>query len=313
MTTLTLLSPAKLNLYLRVLNKRPDGYHNLVTLFERINLFDTLKFTLRTDGKIHVFCRSKGVPRGPRNLVYQVAQRLQKDFDLKQGVTIEIKKKIPVAAGLGGGSGNAATTLMGLNRLWGLSLSKTRLVAYAKGIGADVPFFVYDCPWALGTERGDKIRPLTLRCRLWQVLVVPVFKMYTKDVFHHLAFARQRMAEAGPKGGRGPLRENRNPLGDTNMLTKGSDNVNILIRHLREKNFVEVGRRLRNDLEESAFSLSARLKRLKETVGQLNTLGTSLSGSGPSIFGLTHSQKEAEYLRGVLLKRYKQVFVVATY
>ena len=118
MNSITLRSPAKLNLYLHVHNKRPDGFHNITTVFERINLFDDIRLTTNRSGKIKIFCSHQDVPKGPKNLVYRVAKRLRDEFSVKAGVDITIKKQIPVAAGLAGGSSNAATTLMGLHRLW---------------------------------------------------------------------------------------------------------------------------------------------------------------------------------------------------
>ena len=293
MSRLVLRSPAKVNLFLKVINKRPDGYHNLVTLFERIDLFDELTFVSNASGKVRLFCQDPQVPRGPKNLVYQVAHKLQKDFKVRQGVDIRIKKRIPVAAGLAGGSSNAATALVGLNRLWKLSLSRDQLVVYGKQVGADVAFFLYETPWALGTERGDKIRRLAIRPRFWHVLAVPRVKMYTRKVFEHLNL--------------------RHTAAPTNMLTKQSDNVNILIRHLRKKDLKAVSSRLCNDLEISVFQLCPKLRKLKATIRKLGAIGVSLSGSGPSIFALTDSQKQAEFLKSILKKRYSRVFVVGTY
>src|SRR6185436_451831 len=157
MKSITLQSPAKLNLYLKIVNKRPDGFHNLTTLFERIDLADEITLTSEASGRIRVSCDHPQVPTGPKNLVYKAAALLKQDFGIKQGVHITICKNIPVAAGLAGGSSNAATVLQGLNKLWNLKLTKTRLAAYAARIGSDVAFFLYDCSWALGTGRGEVI------------------------------------------------------------------------------------------------------------------------------------------------------------
>ena len=213
MKPLILSSPAKLNLALQVIGKRPDGYHNLKTLFERIDLADRLSFAPDPTGKIRIQCAHPHVPIGPKNLVYRVARLLQERYRVKAGVTVRIDKRIPVAAGLAGGSSNAATALLGLNRLWGLGLSPARLVRLAKTIGCDVPFFLHDCSWALGQERGDRIRRLDIPVRLWHVLVVPRVKMYSQEVFTALNL----------------------------QLTKRSDNVNILIRSLKNNNIIGLG------------------------------------------------------------------------
>lgn len=298
MASLTLKSPAKLNLYLEVVNKRLDGYHNLVTLFERIDLCDELKFTANQDGRIRLFCSHSQVPLGPKNLIYKTARLLQEECGVSQGVDVHITKRIPVAAGLAGGSSNAATALLALNRLWKLKLSRERLVNYGKRIGADVAFFLYDASWALGTERGDRIEKLKIAPRLWHVLVVPQRRMYTRKVFENL-----KLPESAAEGRRGR----------TNMLTKDSDDVNILIRNLRNNKISVVGSLLRNDLEISVFQLCPKLEKLKEYIKRLNVFGVSLSGSGPSIFCLTDSQKQAEYLKSMLGKRYSRVFVVKTH
>ncbi|OGX26129.1 MAG: 4-(cytidine 5'-diphospho)-2-C-methyl-D-erythritol kinase [Omnitrophica WOR_2 bacterium RIFCSPHIGHO2_01_FULL_48_9] len=292
MRSLTLRSPAKVNLFLKVINKRPDGYHNLVTLFERIDLCDELRFSLNSRGTIRLVCNDPQVPLGRKNLVYKVAQKLKEDFQVPHGITIHIKKRIPVAAGLAGGSSNAATTLLGLNKIWKLSLNREELVAYAKRIGADVAFFLYDSSWALGTERGDKIQPFSSKIKLWHVVVTPRLKMYSRVVFEGLSLK---------KGGR------------TNLLTKKRYNVNILRRLLGKNDLYYISQLLCNDLEARVFQLCPRLMKLKERIRELNTCGVSLSGSGPSIFCLTNSQKSAQHIRDVLKKRYRRVFVVRTY
>jgi len=298
--TLTFRSPAKLNLYLKILNKRKDGYHNLVTLFERINLVDDIKLSPNKVKKIRVFCKHPDVPTDSRNLVHKVARLLKEEFSLEDGVDITITKRIPVAAGLAGGSSNAATTLMGLNMLWKLSLTKPELVKFAKKIGADVPFFLENCSWGLGTDRGDIIKNISIKTKLWHILVVPKKKMLTKKVYNGLSKKRPKGQNLGKKGPH------------TNVLTKQGDNVNILIRNLRKNDLSKVGRFLLNDLEFSAFRLCPNLLELKNNIN-LYTKGAALSGSGPTIFGLAESKKQAERLKAIFAKRYSRVFVVRTF
>jgi 4-diphosphocytidyl-2-C-methyl-D-erythritol kinase len=284
MTSLRLRSPAKLNLYLKVLNKRSDGYHNLVTLFERISLWDDIELSLNKEGQIRIFCNQPEVPRGVANLVFQAAQLLKETFALDNGVDIRIQKRIPVAAGLGGGSSNAATVLMGLNKLWNLSLKHKELVPLAQRIGSDVPFFLYKCSWALGTNRGDDIEPLNLNAKLWHVLVIPRIKIYTKEVF-----------------------------GGLNLrLTKPGDDVNILLHALRKKQFSRLGSLFLNDLESRILQLHPSLGQLKEKLKKLGLGGVSFSGSGPSLYGIATSQRQAEDFKKILSKQYRQVFVVTT-
>ncbi len=288
MRSIHLRSPAKLNLYLKVINKREDGYHNLKTIFERINLFDDIELALNQDGRIRIVCDHPDVPLDSQNLVYKVAQLLKDDFVLQEGVDIVITKRIPVAAGLAGGSSNAATVLLGLSRLWKLDLTSRELLSYGRRIGSDVPFFLYDCSWALGLGRGDKIRRLMLPSRFWHILVVPSVKMYSKEVYAGLNLE----------------------------LTKQNDDVNILIRSLRKNDITTIGRLLFNDLESTIVKLFPALYDLKKGLLGMNTKGVSFSGSGPAVFGLTQTEQEAEDMKAMLQKQYAQcaqVFAVRTF
>ena len=223
MNSLSLRSPAKLNLYLKVIRKRPDGYHELKTIFERIDLVDDIRLSRDPLGKISIACDHPHVPKGSKNLVYKVALLLKEDFGIKEGVHIQLRKRIPVAAGLAGGSSNAATVLLGLNKLWKLGLDRNDLVKYARKVGSDVAFFLHDCSWALGTGRGDVIKRLDLKVKLWHVLVIPKVKMLTPKVY-----------------------------GAMNLkLTKFSGDVNILTRYLAQNDVRGVGSTLFNDLEQA--------------------------------------------------------------
>jgi 4-diphosphocytidyl-2-C-methyl-D-erythritol kinase len=283
MKSLTLKSFAKLNLVLNVLGKRADGFHELKTIFERIDLFDTI--TLKeTSGKIVIRCSHPHVPKGSKNLVYKVAQKLKKDFGIDQGVEIVIQKRIPVAAGLAGGSSNAATVLMGLNQLWNLGLTQKKLVEYAFSIGSDVAFFIYNVPFALGEGRGEKIRVLPIRSKLWHVLVTPRLKVYTKEVFGALNL----------------------------KLTKKRDDVNILLPFLRQNDLYSISSSLANDLEPAILKLKPYLGRLKKKLFDAGAVGVCFSGSGPSVFALAKSQEHALGLRAKFDRRFTQVFVVKT-
>lgn len=284
MRSLTLRSPAKVNLYLQVLGKRPDGYHNLKTIFERIDLCDEIRLTPNLDGAIRISCSHPQVPLGPKNLVYRIAALLKKEHKISAGVNIHITKHIPVAAGLAGGSSNAATVLLGLNRLWNLSLNRKKLWEYGQAIGSDVPFFLYDTSWALGEGRGDKITPLSLKAKLWHILIVPRVKMYSREVFTRLNL----------------------------QLTKKWDDVNILIRSLTKNDIKMTEKLLFNDLESSILEICPRLLTVKERLTQNLNRKVIFSGSGPAVYGLTASKQEAQHVKRILEKRYSQVFVVRT-
>ena len=284
MNEIILQSPAKLNLYLKTISKRPDGLHNIVTLFERIDLFDDISFCLKKNDSIKIFCDHPHVPIGPKNLVYKAAKMLKEDLKIKQGVEVRINKRIPVAAGLAGGSSNGATALLGLNKLWNLGLSKQQLLPYARRLGSDVAFFLHKCSWGLGTSRGDEIENLKLKAKLWHILVVPRIKIYSRDVY-----SRHKL-----------------------QLTKRNDNVNILIRNLSNGNILGIGSLLSNDLEKDVIELCPKLLGLMQKLKSFDSIGVMVSGSGPSVFGVTATKKEAEEIAKVLSKRFSQVFVVRT-
>lgn len=293
MRRIRLVSPAKLNLFLKVLNKRPDGFHNITTVFERIDLSDEIRLTLNSSGAIRINCAHPQVPRGPKNFVYQAAKLLREDFRIKEGVDIYIKKNIPVAAGLGGGSGNAATVLKGLNGLWKLGLNRPQLLSYARRLGSDVAFFLYDCPWGLGTGRGDFIQKLDVKARLRHVLVVPCVKIYSGQVYQGLGIGLGR---------RSPRK----------MLTKRNDNVSIFLHHLRRSDVAQIGQGLVNDLERAVLLLSPQLGKLKERLKSLDTKGVMISGSGPCVFAIVETEQQAKDIQRILSGRFSRVFVART-
>ncbi|MBZ0167536.1 MAG: 4-(cytidine 5'-diphospho)-2-C-methyl-D-erythritol kinase [Candidatus Omnitrophica bacterium] len=300
MPQISLKAPAKINLYLKVLDKRPDGYHNILTLFERISLADRLTFKTNTSGRITITCNHPQVPTGPKNLVHKTATLIRELTGSSRGVDIDIDKSIPVAAGLAGGSTNAATAILGLNRLWRLKLTLPDMVGLARRIGSDVPFFLYDASWGLGTERGDRIKTLPLKRRLWHILVVPKIKMYTPKVYGHIKISKN------------DRRRNEAPGGGRNMLTNPDDDVNILLHQLQKSDVRAVSSLLYNDLEKVVVQICPKISFLKERLKSLGAQGVTVSGSGPSVYGLTDSQKEAKQIQAKLSSRYSQVFVVRT-
>ncbi len=191
MPELTLTSPAKINLYLKVLSKREDGYHNIETVMQKIDLCDTL-FLKKAKKGIKIFCGNRDVPLDKNNLCYQAADLLLKDFSLSKGVEIFIEKKIPIAAGLGGGSSNAANTFLGLNKLWNLNLEEKELMKIGGRIGADVPFFISSFLIAKCKGRGDKLSLFHFSERVCYLLVVPDFFVSAKDAYSHFDFLKPK-------------------------------------------------------------------------------------------------------------------------
>ena len=181
---MTYLSPAKINLFLHINSKRDDGYHNLQTIFQLLDFYDEINFSVREDGEINRTLGNEDIPLA-NDLMIKSAKKLQKLSGVNLGVDIRIIKKIPSGGGLGGGSSNAATTLMALNQLWSLELTKQQLIVIGKGIGADVPVFIEgQSSWAEGI--GEILYPLNLPKYFY--LVVSINKhVSTQEIFSHKA------------------------------------------------------------------------------------------------------------------------------
>jgi 4-diphosphocytidyl-2-C-methyl-D-erythritol kinase len=200
MNTLTCPAPAKLNLFLHVVGRRADGYHLLQTLFRFIDLNDTLHFTPREDGAVRRVNALDSVPQ-EQDLCVRAARLLQQETGTRLGVDIELEKRIPMGGGLGGGSSDAATTLLALNRLWGLGLSRERLMQLGLTLGADVPVFVFgDNAFAEGV--GERLQPYSLP-EAWYVVLCPPVHVPTVQIFTHPELTRNTISmtmRALPKG-----------------------------------------------------------------------------------------------------------------
>jgi len=200
MKTLTCPAPAKLNLFLHVVGRRADGYHLLQTLFRFIDLEDTLHFTLRDDGEVRRVNTLDGVPP-EQDLCVRAARLLQQETGCKLGVDIALEKRIPMGGGLGGGSSDAATTLLALNRLWELGLSRERLMQLGLSLGADVPVFVYgENAFAEGVGEQLQSYPLT---EAWYAVLCPPVHVPTAQIFTHPELTRNTISmtmRALPKG-----------------------------------------------------------------------------------------------------------------
>lgn len=290
-------SYAKLNLFLEVLGKRSDNYHNITTLFERISLCDKIILKIRNDTKIKIFSDSSSIPKGSSNLAYKAAKLLQESFKTDKGVEITIKKRIPVSSGMGGGSSNAATVLIGLNRLWKLNLTRKELLEYAKIIGADVGFFIYDTAFALGVERGDEIKSLSALkgLKFRHIIVVPRIKVSTPLIY-----------------GKWDELYGSNTV-KTDRLTNAGYNVNILSSALKKKDFSLISKTLFNGLEPASFEIYPEIKTIKETLADFGIKPILMSGSGPTVFGFVSSGREVLSLcRRLKKNRFWQVFTAQT-
>lgn len=246
------LSPAKVNLHLRVLGKRADGFHDISTLMQRISLYDEMIFSPAAHG-ISLSCPSSSIPENDNNIVYRAADAILSRVSHSPGINITIKKKIPVSAGLGGGSSNAATALVTINELMGFHYSTDDLMEIGAKIGADVPFFIFGkTAWASGV--GDRLRHAENIPPLWFVLINPGFEVSTKMVYEGLNL----------------------------RLTKRV--VNYKCPELRTVDDIVKG--LHNDLERVTLTIHPILQYLKSLLVQNGALGALMSGSGPTVMGI---------------------------
>jgi 4-diphosphocytidyl-2-C-methyl-D-erythritol kinase len=260
-------SYAKVNLGLEVLGVRDDGYHELRTLFQTIDLHDDITLRPRETG-IVVRCDHPLVPKDPTNLAARAAEALRRYARISSGVEITIHKRIPVGGGLGGGSSNAAAVLMGLDRMWGLGIGPPGLHLLARRLGADVPFFLLGGT-ALGLARGDEVYPLHQQVRAWVVLVDPGLPVSTARVFARV--------DAG--------------------LTPRGNSSSIFYFVSRELQGARAFRLLVNDLEEAALeevpALRGQARRIRGVLLKEGARLAALSGSGSSYFGLFDGARPA--------------------
>ena len=253
---------AKVNLYLDIIGKRPDGYHELVTLMCPVGLFDTLRLTFQTPG-ITVSCDHPDVPGGKDNLAYTAARRFFRFADLPDaGVAVEIEKRIPAGAGLGGGSSNAAAVLSGLNAHFGFPLSHEQLLEIGKTIGADVPFFIYDKP-AVASGIGDIITPLPGLPPLPVVLVYPGQILPTRDVYKNFNLGLTKKEKIHTK---------------SIFKLDWGENVHKL---------------LFNALEDAAFELRPQAAEAKARLLETGAKGALMTGSGSSVYGIYNDPETA--------------------
>lgn len=276
--------PAKLNLFLEILGKRPDGFHEVETVMVTVGLYDTLVFKEEQSGHVRLQCFDAGrrspadqssepedpIPVDARNLVVRAANLLKERMGIARGVSIELHKRIPAAAGLAGGSSDAAAALASLNRLWDLKLSRTDLQTLAAELGSDIPFFLAESPLAICRGRGELMTPLEPAFRSWTVIVRPPIGLSTAEVFRHCKPATQ-------------------PVSAENLL-EGLKNGSREI----------VAQNLHNSLQKTAARLCPLLTRLAQSFESVIPGAHQMSGSGTAWFGLCRNRLQARQAAGRL-------------
>jgi 4-diphosphocytidyl-2-C-methyl-D-erythritol kinase len=260
------LAPAKLNLFLEVLGRRPDGYHEVETLMVAVSLYDTLTFRDEPSGALCLRCSDPSLPVGKDNLVIQAADRLQAATGCSRGARIELTKAIPTQAGLAGGSSDAAAALVGLDRLWNLRIPAQRMDSLAAELGSDVPFFNH-VPAAVCRGRGERVEALPLKETYHFVLVCPPVGSSTADVYGRLT----------PPERPRPIRP--------------------VLEAWAQGGSAQLGRSLFNRLQPIAEALQPELSRVGDALLNLGPVldGSSMSGSGSAYFGLCRNSAAARH------------------
>ena len=289
-TQLTLRAPAKINLSLKILGKRADGYHELETLMQKIFLYDELELRLTAEPGVRIHCSNAEIPTDESNIAVRAAQLfLNETGNSTQGVNIALKKNIPVAAGLGGGSSDAAAVLNGLDQLLQTDCSSEQRAGLGVRIGADVPFFIYDFPAAFATGIGEHLIPAPSLADYRILLVNPGIPVSTKWAYEAFSSAAGRIAlTANQKAFTLSCSKNSSP-----KFTIPDD--------------------LKNDLEQVTAERYPVIRELKDCLLSSGATGAMMSGSGSTVFGLFHRKtgEKAEQCRNLLQQEYDQVYLVS--
>lgn len=286
MHSYTLIAPAKINLYLEIIGDRPDGYHELVMILQSIDLADIIELRPNRTEQVRLHCNNPQVPLDESNLAFRAVALMQKEFPKIAanygGVDIVIDKRIPVAAGLAGGSTNGAAALVGMNLMWKLGLTVPELQILAANLGSDVPFCVSGGT-AIATGRGEKLDPIIDLDNLWLVLA----KYRSISVSTAWAYQTYKQQFDGSY------------ILDTEGVKSRSAQVHSgpLVSAIIHKDILSIGKLLHNDLEKVVLPTFPAVAKLREAFQQAGCLGTMMSGSGPTVFALCESREQAEIVK----------------
>ena len=282
MNSIELKSRAKINLSIDVLGKRVDGYHLVEMIMQTIDLYDIIKIEELETEEIIIKSNTSDIPLNENNIVYKAAELIRDNFNIKRGIEIFIEKNIPIAAGVAGGSSNAAAILVGLNKLWNLNLSEKELKELGFKLGADVPFCI-EGKAALAEGVGEELTYIKGLPDDISILVCkPELFVSTKEVYGGLDL------------------KNIKNRPDNQYLIKCLENNEI---ELLSKNMVNV-------LETVTSKKHTEISDIEKIMNENKALGSMMSGSGPTVFGLYKNEEDALKGKKELLKKYKQVYVV---
>ncbi|MHA0857605.1 4-(cytidine 5'-diphospho)-2-C-methyl-D-erythritol kinase [Paenibacillus sp. CMAA1364] len=274
-------APAKINLMLDVLHKRPDGYHEVEMVMTMVDLADRLEMVELPRDTIIISSQVGYIPLDEKNLAFKAARLIKDRYDVNKGVHIHLDKKIPVAAGLAGGSSDAAAALRGLNRLWGLHIPMQELQQLGAELGSDVPFCVTGGT-ALATGRGEVLTSIPNPPQCWVVLAKPPIHVSTQDVYGR--FNAQQIVK--------------------------HPSATDMIQAIRSGSFHDVCDQLGNVLEDVTLQLHPEVQQIKEAMMRLGADGTLMSGSGPTVFGLVSKQSKVSRIYNGLRGFCREVYAV---
>ena len=287
MIEVAIQTAAKINLGLRVLGRRADGYHEIETVLHTIGLWDRIRLQQNTDGNIEVRSKDEGVPQAEDNLCWQSAARLAEHTNAKAGAIIHIEKGIPIRSGLGGGSSDAAATLAGLTQLWDVSVAPDELETIAGELGADVPFFLRGgCCFARG--KGERLASHP-EFDAWLVVVVPEVRISTAQAYASLQ--------------RGVTRGRRRAA---------SRPIQRLLKAIETRSIGDIAKAMQNDFESAKIAGVAEAVAIKEALLAHGCLGALMSGSGSAVFGIAPNRSMAEQVAASLTRTHSWVQVVPT-
>jgi len=284
MANIQIKARAKINLSLDVIGKRPDGYHDVEMIMQQIDLFDLVNVKEVSGKDITIISECPFIPKDSNNIAYKAAALIKDTFNISTGLSIKIEKNIPVAAGLAGGSTNAAAVLIGLNKLWNLKLSTEELMTLGAKLGADVPFCILGgAAYAEGI--GEVLTPIGGLKNVWLVVAKPSISVSTAEVYKQLDLTKI------------PERS------DTKLLLTAVDNGDI---NLLAKNMFNV----LESVSEVRFPV---IREIKNKMLEYNAIGSMMSGSGPTVFGIFKNYERAKSAYENLSILYKQTYLVQSY
>ncbi|KXZ38887.1 4-diphosphocytidyl-2-C-methyl-D-erythritol kinase [Alkalithermobacter thermoalcaliphilus JW-YL-7 = DSM 7308] len=284
MVGVKLKSRAKINLSIDVVGKREDGYHFVEMIMQTIDLYDSIYIEEICEDKIIIHSKNKCVPLDENNIMHKAADMIKKKFNIEKGIKINLEKNIPIAAGMAGGSSNAAAVLVGLNTLWNLNMNEQDLLDLGLKLGADVPFCIKGGA-ALAEGIGEKLTPIDTVEGIFILICKPDISVSTKDVYKQLDMS----------------------------IVNERPNTQKILNYIKEKDILGLSSNMKNVLESVTEKKYPVIRKIKDEMLKNGALGSMMTGSGPTVFGIYKDKEKANYAKDILKNNYKETYVVATY